>query len=128
MSNLLETTRLATRRYVAPMNSRTHVEFGKVLKDWREQADEAQERIAAELGVSGKTISRWEQGDPIPLSQRYRICRHYGKPLEDMDAQDFNPPVAQMPDWFRAWSSQQQEALNRIAEAQREILRAIRPR
>lgn len=39
---------------------------GAFLKDLRKEKELTQEQLAEELGVSGRTISRWETGKNMP--------------------------------------------------------------
>ena len=42
------------------------IKVGSFLKDLRREKGITQEQLAEELGVSGRTISRWETGNNMP--------------------------------------------------------------
>ena len=42
------------------------IKVGAFLKDLRKEKEITQEQLAEELGVSGRTISRWETGKNMP--------------------------------------------------------------
>ena len=44
--------------------------FGKTVRARREELGLAQERLAAELGVTQQTVSRWENGMALPRPAR----------------------------------------------------------
>lgn len=69
------------------------IEIGKNIAAYRTEAKETQADLGALLGVSDKTVSKWESGDTEPnLDTVCRIAEHYrvtvdvllGKPYEDV--------------------------------------------
>lgn len=69
------------------------IEIGKNIAAYRAEAKETQADLGTFLGVSDKTISKWESGDTEPnLDTVCRIAEHYGvtvdvllgKPYEDV--------------------------------------------
>lgn len=70
------------------------IEIGKNIAAYRGQAKETQAELGALLGVSDKTVSKWESGDTEPnLDTVCRIAEHYsvsvdvllGKTAEDRE-------------------------------------------
>lgn len=59
----------------------------------RKTASLTQQEVADVLGVTSRTVQRWELGDSIPVLnplQFWRLCNLYGCTAEDL-AMDFYP-------------------------------------
>ena len=62
--------------------------FGEQLREWRRQRFLTQKELAAHLGVTWQTVSRWEagQGIPYPRTQRRLVEVLQVEPTEFLDA------------------------------------------
>lgn len=59
--------------------------IGSFLKDLRKDKDITQEQLAEELGVSGRTISRWETGSNMPdLDVLIQIATYYDVEIREI--------------------------------------------
>lgn len=60
-------------------------EIGKFLKQLRSEKGLTQEQLAEILGVSGRTVSRWETGTNLPdLSVLVQISEYYGVEIKEI--------------------------------------------
>lgn len=60
-------------------------EIGAFLKQLRNKKGITQERLAEILGVSGRTVSRWETGTNLPdLSILVEISEYYGVEIKEI--------------------------------------------
>ena len=48
-----------------------------------------QSEMANQLGVTTATVSNWERGQRMNLSNLVRIAEFFGVPLDDIDLTDF---------------------------------------
>ena len=53
------------------------IKVGAFLKDLRKEKEITQEQLAEELGVSGRTISRWETGKNMPTTNSLRPFKSF---------------------------------------------------
>ena len=61
------------------------VKIGNLLRELRRQKNMTQQQLAEQLGLSGKTISKWECGQGCPdLSVLPQLAAVLGVPLEDL--------------------------------------------
>ncbi|HLZ58248.1 MAG TPA: helix-turn-helix domain-containing protein [Ktedonosporobacter sp.] len=70
--------------------------FGERLRQERLRRHLSQEALAEALGVSAKSISRWEQEQAVPqASVRLHLSRFFGLPPQDLfgDAESLPPPT-----------------------------------
>lgn len=58
--------------------------FGSVLRRWRESRGMNQKEAAAILGVSERSISRWEQGDGLPIGETFITLGQQGCDLSQL--------------------------------------------
>ena len=58
--------------------------FGSVLRRWRDSRGMSQKEAAAILGVSERSISRWEQGDGLPIGETFVLLGHLGCDLSQL--------------------------------------------
>jgi predicted transcriptional regulator len=56
----------------------------KTLKELREATGRAAQWVADILGVSRKTLYRYEKGDPMELTEARLLAVLYGRSLEDI--------------------------------------------
>ena len=62
------------------MNPKT---FGQILKKARYQKGMTQEQLAQVLGVTNRTISRWERGVNLPdYDTLLQICEYFQIPVQ----------------------------------------------
>ena len=55
------------------------VDYRKIMKDLREDADLNQEQVANILGTSQTMYSRYERGaNELPIRHMLRLCEYYG--------------------------------------------------
>src|SRR5579859_562563 len=74
----------------------TTMHFGERLRQERLRRHLSQEALAEALGVSAKSISRWEQEQAVPqASVRLHLSRFFGLPPQDLfgDAESLPPPT-----------------------------------
>ena len=61
------------------------VKIGKYLASLRRQAGLTQEMLGEKLGVTNKTISRWENGNYMPDIEMFgALAREFGVSIEDL--------------------------------------------
>jgi transcriptional regulator with XRE-family HTH domain len=59
--------------------------IGAFLKDLRREKEITQEQLAEELGVSGRTISRWETGNNMPdISLLVEIAEYFDVSISEI--------------------------------------------
>lgn len=72
--------------------------FGSVLRRWRDSRGMSQKEVAAILGVSDRSISRWEQGDGLPIGETFVVLGRLGCDLSLLvDRDDDIPQPAPQP-------------------------------
>lgn len=55
--------------------------FADAFRDWRRRKQIPLKQIAAELGFSVATISKWERGERFPTGQNFELLAEYtGQP------------------------------------------------
>lgn len=72
------------------------VKIGKFLAELRKESGLTQEELGDELGVTNKTVSRWENGNYLPpvemlglLSEKYRLTINEIISGERLDGEDY---------------------------------------
>lgn len=92
--------------------------LGNNLYQARRKTGYSQEEVAAKIGVSRQTISKWETNETIPdIFQSKKMALMYGIALDDLIAYDaeveeiqdaidkFSDEVVNKIDWTSAWGS-----------------------
>jgi transcriptional regulator with XRE-family HTH domain len=76
------------KKTYAKAERRRHMDSKKIgafLKNLRNEKGLTQEQLAEVLGVSGRTVSRWETGSNLPdLSMLIQIAEYYGVDIKDI--------------------------------------------
>lgn len=87
--------------------------LGETLKVRREEHGLGQEQVAARLGVTQQTISRWEKGLAVPRPSRVVQLAE----LLEVDARWLHKVAGYLPDAERSQASEPwQEIYHRVAE------------
>lgn len=99
--------------------------LGNSLFHARKKSGQSQESVAAKLGVSRQTISKWETGETLPdIRQAKKMASLYGMSLDDLIVFDVDTTEIQeiieksdsakddKIDWTKAWGKKYPILLN----------------
>ncbi len=91
--------------------------LGNNLFNARKKSGLSQEEVAAKLGISRQTISKWELDETLPdICQSKKLANLYGLSLDELiefdidvkEIQDIidrtNDAISEKVDWTKAWS------------------------
>src|SRR5450631_3682774 len=97
------------------------MQFGTRLRQERHRLHLSQEALAEALGISSKSISRWEQNQAIPQGHsRLQLCHFFGLRLEELfedhEVQSHSSPLWHVPYPRNTFFTGREEILHHLHE------------
>lgn len=87
--------------------------IGEIIKRLRRERDLTQEEVAAHLGVSYQSVSKWERGEGYPdITMLPALANYFGVSLDELLGMSESEKQAQYEDINRTWAENNKTGLH----------------